>query len=185
MTPDHLNVALIGATGKVAAPAHLNGLAAIPGAHLYAVCDIDATTIDLLADRLGAKAFTSFEEVLADPAVDAVDLVTPPYLHSGQTMAAARAGKHVYCEKPMAQSLEQANAMILFHEQFGTTLMVGESYVFHHPIVAARAAIENGDIGDVLHIRETKGPWRMRREETSRLDGLSHEASAPWRVDPA
>ena len=93
MTPDHLNVALIGATGKVAAPAHLNGLAAIPGAHLYAVCDIDATTIDLLADRLGAKAFTSFEEVLADPAVDAVDLVTPPYLHSGQTIAAARAGK--------------------------------------------------------------------------------------------
>ena len=185
MTPDHLNVALIGATGKVAAPAHLNGLAAIPGAHLYAVCDIDATTIDLLADRLGAKAFTSFEEVLADPAVDAVDLVTPPYLHSGQTMAAARAGKHVYCEKPMAQSLEQANAMILFHEQFGTTLMVGESYVFHHPIVAARAAIENGDIGDVLHIRETKGPLMMRREETSRLDGLSHEASAPWRVDPA
>jgi predicted dehydrogenase len=184
MTSDRLNIALIGATGKVAAPAHLNGLAAISGANLYAVCDIDAASLESLADRLGAKAFTSFEEVLADPAIDAVDLVTPPFLHAEQTIAAAKAGKHVYCEKPMAQSLKQANAMISAHEEAGTTLMVGESYVFHHPIVAARAVIESGGIGDVLHIRETKGPWIMRREEASRLDGLSHEASAPWRVDP-
>jgi predicted dehydrogenase len=184
MTPDQLNIALIGATGKVAAPAHLNAFTGISNANLYAVCDIDDKSVNLLAEQHGAKPFTSLDEVLADPDVDAIDLVTPPFLHAEQTIAAAKAGKHVYCEKPMARSLTEANAMISAHREAGTTLMVGESYVFHHPNVAARATIENGDIGDVLHIRETKGPWVMRETESSRLDGLSHEASAPWRVDP-
>ena len=157
MTSDRLNVALVGATGKVAAPTHLNGFTGIPNASVYAVCDVDPDRVGELAERLGAKAFTSFEEVLADPGIDAVDLVTPPFLHAEQTIAAAQAGKHVYCEKPMAHSITEANTMILAHRDAGTTLMVGESYVFHHPAVAARAVIENGDIGDVLHVREVKG----------------------------
>lgn len=184
MTPERLNIALIGATGKIAAPAHLNGLAAVPNANLYAVCDLDADKVGELAEQTGAKAFTSLADVLADPEVDAVDLVTPPFVHADQTVAAAKAGKHVYCEKPMAHSLAEANEMVSAHQQAGTTLMVGESYVFHHPIVAACGVIDSGDIGDVLHIRETKGPWIMRGDEAKRLDWLSHEANAPWRVDP-
>lgn len=184
MTPERLNIALIGATGKIAAPAHLNGLAAAPNANLYAVCDLDADKVGELAEQTGAKAFTSLADVLADPEVDAIDLVTPPFVHADQTVAAAKAGKHVYCEKPMAHSLAEANEMVSAHQQAGTTLMVGESYVFHHPIVAACGVIDSGDIGDVLHIRETKGPWIMRGDEAKRLDGLSHEANAPWRVDP-
>ncbi|HIF72554.1 MAG TPA: Gfo/Idh/MocA family oxidoreductase [Dehalococcoidia bacterium] len=184
MTPERLNIALIGATGKVAAPAHLNGLRKAPNANLYAVCDIDADSVGELAEQTGAKAFTSLEAVLADPNVDAIDLVTPPFVHAEQTIAAAKAGKHVYCEKPMAHSLAEASAMVSAHQDAGTTLMVGESYVFHHPNVAARTVIDSGDIGDVLHIRETKGPWVMRPDEAQRLSRMSHEANAPWRVDP-
>lgn len=184
MTPERLNIALIGATGKIAAPAHLNGLAAVPNANLYAVCDLDAVKVGELAEQTGAKAFTSLDDVLADPDVDAIDLVTPPFVHADQTVAVAKAGKHVYCEKPMAHSLAEANEMVSAHQQAGTTLMVGESYVFHHPIVAACGVIDSGGIGDVLHIRETKGPWIMRGDEAKRLGGLSHEANAPWRVDP-
>ena len=66
MASERLNVALIGATGKVAAPAHLNGLSAAPNANLYAVCDIDADTVGELAEATGSKAFTSLEAVLAD-----------------------------------------------------------------------------------------------------------------------
>ncbi len=168
----------------MAAPAHLNGLALAKNANLYAVCDIAADKIGELAEATGAKAFTSLEAVLADPNVDAVDLVTPPFVHAEQTIVAALAGKHVYCEKPMTHSLGEASAMVSAHRQSGTTLMVGESYVFHHTNVAARSVIDNGDIGDVLHIRETKGPWVMKSEEAQRLSGLSHEASAPWRIDP-
>jgi len=184
MASDRLNVALIGATGKVAAPAHLNGLSAAPHANLYAVCDLDADFVGELAESTGAKAYTSLDAVLADPNVDAIDLVTPPFAHAEQTIAAARAGKHVYCEKPMTHSLAEASAMVAAHREAGTTLMVGESYVFHHPNVAARAVIDTGDIGDVLHIRETKGPWVMKPEEAARLSGMSHEANAPWRIDP-
>jgi predicted dehydrogenase len=184
MTPERLNIALIGATGKVAAPAHLNGLRKALNANLYAVCDIDADRVGELAQRTRAKAFTSFEEVLNDPNVDGIDLVTPPFMHAEQTIAAAKAGKHVYCEKPTAHSLAEATAMIDAHKQAGTTLMIGESYVFHAPIVAARNAIANGDIGIVMHIRESKGPWLMRTEEATRLGGRSHEANAPWRLDP-
>jgi predicted dehydrogenase len=184
LASERLNVALIGATGKVAAPAHLNGLAAAPNANLYAVCDLDADSVGELAESTGSKAFTSLEAVLADPNVDAIDLVTPPFVHADQTIAAAKAGKHVYCEKPMTHSLAEASAMVAAHRDAGTTLMVGESYVFHHPNVAARAVIESGDIGDVLHIRETKGPWVMKPEEAERLSGMSHEANAPWRIDP-
>ena len=89
MIPERLNIALIGATGKIAAPAHLNGLATAPNANLYAVCDLDADKVGELAEQTGAKAFTSLADVLADPEVDAIDLVTPPFVHADQTVAAA------------------------------------------------------------------------------------------------
>lgn len=184
MSVGRLNIVLVGAAGKVAAPAHLNGLEMIANANIYGVCDVDPYQVSDLAKKYGAKPFTDFDEVLADPNVDAVDLVTPPFLHAEQTIAAARAGKHVYCEKPMTRSLGEADAMVAAHKSSGTTLMVGESYVFHHPNVAARNVIDNGDIGDLLHIRETKGAWVIKPEESQRLSGLSHEANAPWRVDP-
>ena len=78
----------------------------------------------------------------------------------------------------MAHSLSEATVMVEAHREAGTTLMVGDSYVFHHPIVVARAVIDNGDIGDEIHIRETKGPWIMKPEEAARLSGMSHEANA-------
>lgn len=184
MSVDQLNIVLVGAAGKVAAPAHLNGLEQISNANIYGVCDVDPGRVSDLAEKYGAKPITDFDEVLADPNVDAVDLVTPPFLHAEQTIAAAMAGKHVYCEKPMTRSLGEADAMVAAHKSSGTTLMIGESYVFHHPNVAARSVIDSGDIGDLLHIRETKGAWVIKPEESRRLSGLSHEANAPWRVDP-
>ncbi|MGB1748188.1 MAG: Gfo/Idh/MocA family protein [Dehalococcoidia bacterium] len=184
MSVDQLNIVLVGAAGKVASPAHLNGLEQISNANIYGVCDVDPDQVSDLAEKYGAKPITDFDEVLADPNVDAVDLVTPPFLHAEQTIAAAKAGKHVYCEKPMTRSLGEADAMVAAHKSSGTTLMIGESYVFHHPNVAARSVIDSGDIGDLLHFRETKGAWVIKPEESQRLSGLSHEANAPWRIDP-
>ena len=95
MSVGRLNIVLVGAAGKVAAPAHLNGLEMIANANIYGVCDVDLGQVSDLGKKYGAKPFTDFDEVLADPNVDAVDLVTPPFLHAEQTIAAARAGKHV------------------------------------------------------------------------------------------
>jgi predicted dehydrogenase len=109
MPEDKLNIALVGAAGLVAAPAHLNSIPTIERLNFVAVCDVDADAILLLARERGIeKAYSSYEELLADPDIDAVDLTTPPFVHAEMAIAAARAGKHVYVEKPMARSLGEA-----------------------------------------------------------------------------
>ena len=180
---EQLNIALVGAAGRVAAPTHLNALSGIVGANLYALCDADATRLEQVGGEAGdVRLFTSYEDLLADPAVDAVDLVTPPFLHAEQTLAAAAAGKHVYCEKPMAHSVVDGESMVAAMRSADRMLMVGESYVFHEPHVRARALIDRGEIGDVVHVRQTKGPWLMREAERARLGG-DHADVARWRVD--
>ena len=176
-------MALIGAAGKVAAPCHLHAWEMVDGGELVAVCDVDQQAIDQIGDRWGiTKRFTSYEALLADPDIDGVDIVTPPFLHAEMTQAAAAAGKHVYVEKPMARSVGETASMIESASETGITLMVGESYVFQGSNVMARELIDAGEIGDVLHVRQTKGPWVMRPEELDRLEGKGH--FIPWRIDP-
>ena len=180
---DTLRVALIGAAGKVAAPCHLHAWRMVDRGDLVAVCDIDQNAVDGIGDSWGIeKRFTDYEALLEDTGIDAVDIVTPPFLHAGMTIAAAAAGKHVYVEKPMARSAGETRAMIDTARSAGVTLMVGESYVFQGSHMMARKLIDAGEIGNVLHVRQTKGPWVMRPEELDRLEGKGH--FIPWRIDP-
>ncbi|NQW16880.1 MAG: Gfo/Idh/MocA family oxidoreductase [Chloroflexi bacterium] len=183
MSSDKLRVALIGAAGKVAAPCHLHAWQLVDRGELVAVCDVDQRSVDQIGDTWGIKKrYTSYEALLEDPEIDAVDIVTPPFVHANMTLAAAAAGKHIYVEKPMARSTGEARSMIDSASASGVTLMVGESYVFQGSHVMARKLIDAGEIGDVLHVRQTKGPWVMRPEELDRLEGKGH--FIPWRVDP-
>ena len=179
-----LNVALVGAGGKVGAPAHLNALAGIPRANLYALCDANTERLrEVGRDRGVPMLHKSLEETLADPNVDAVSLATPPFVHASQAVAAAKAGKHVYCEKPMAPSLGDCRRMVEAAQNTGVTLMVGESYVFTGSHVLARRLIDEGEIGDVVQVRQAKGVWVFRPEEDRRLGGKGHDDIA-WRYDP-
>jgi predicted dehydrogenase len=178
-----LRVALVGAAGKVAAPCHLNAWRSVRNHDLAAVCDVDRVAVNAIGDQWGIeRRFTDYAELLSDPDIDAVDIVTPPFLHAEMTVAAARAGKHVYVEKPMAQSIAEGQRMVSEAAAADVTLMVGESYVFQNSLVRARKLIDNGEIGPVRHVRQTKGPWVMRDEETRRLGGKGH--FIPWRIDP-
>src|SRR5688500_10595882 len=75
-----------------------------------------------LAEQHGARVFASYEELLAD--VDVVDLCTPTHTHGELALAAARAGRHVVCEKPLARTVEQAREVIAACEQAGVQLLV-------------------------------------------------------------
>lgn len=184
MPSDRLNIALVGAAGLVAAPAHLNAILTIERMNLAAVCDLDADAVQLLADERGVdKAYSSYEELLADPDIDAVDLATPPFVHAEMAIAAARAGKHVYVEKPMARSLGEARSMVRAAADAGVQLMVGESYAFHGPHLIARNLIEGDAIGEVLQVRQFKAPWVFNEAENERLGGQGHHIT--WRYDPA
>ncbi|MCH2126922.1 MAG: Gfo/Idh/MocA family oxidoreductase [Pirellulaceae bacterium] len=178
-----LSIALVGAAGKVAAPCHLNALDAADNLQLTALCDTNEAAIKKLGSRLGIpKVYSQFEQVLEDPSIDAVDIIVPPFLHAPLAIAAAKAGKHVYVEKPMAHSLGEANEMVATAKKANVQLMVGESYYFHGPHQLAHQLIQAGEIGEIVQVRETKAPWVFTDAENRRLNGQGH--NVPWRFDP-
>ena len=178
-----ISLVLVGASGLVAAPCHLNAIAGVDSIELVGICDSNVEPLARLAEQYSAPhIYANLEQVLLDKQVDAVDLVVPPALHYDFAIAAANAGKHVYVEKPMAHTVGQAGAMIAAAESAGVTLMVGESYWFHSPHQRAAELIADGEVGDVLQVRQTKGPWLFTSEEDERLGGKGHDVA--WRHDP-
>lgn len=128
------------------------------------------------AAKHGFKLQPSYEDLLADPSIDAVVLVTPHSHHVPQTIAAAKAGKHVFCEKPFALEGGLAQQAADAAAKAGITLGVGYSRRFHPEIVALREKIRNGDMGTILHVEATMtfpnalflkpGAWRADPSET-------------------
>ena len=100
---------------------------------------------------------TSYDEMLRDPAINTVHIITPTVLHAPMARAAARAGKHIQREKPFALTLEHCEAVCREAEEHGATLMVGESYVFMTPIKKARELVDAGEIGKPQQIRQRLG----------------------------
>lgn len=99
------------------------------------------------------RVYTDYEDILADPAVDLVELLVPHHLHAEMTLATREAGKHVSVQKPMALSVAEADRMIAASERAGTVLRVYENFVFYPPYVRAKAMIEAGEIGEPQMIR--------------------------------
>jgi predicted dehydrogenase len=118
----------------------------------------------------------SYEEIIADPDVDAVVLVTPHSAHSPQTIAAAEHGKHIFCEKPFALTEADAAAAVAAVEQAGVTLGLGYNRRFHPEITKLREMIDAGELGTILHCEATMtfpnalflkpGAWRADTSET-------------------
>jgi predicted dehydrogenase len=118
----------------------------------------------------------SFEDIIADPDIDAVVLVTPNSMHSAQTIAAAEKGKHVFCEKPFALTEADAALAVAACEKAGVTLGVGYNRRFHPEITKLREMIAVGDLGTLLHCEATMtfpnglflkpDAWRASKDET-------------------
>jgi predicted dehydrogenase len=106
------------------------------------------------ADRLGIPtSYGSYEDLLDDPEIEAVYIPLPNHLHAEWSMAAARAGKHVLCEKPMAMSSSQARAMIEAANHAGVKLMEAFMYRLHPLWIEVRRMLDEGVIGDLLAIQ--------------------------------
>ncbi|OIK13300.1 Gfo/Idh/MocA family oxidoreductase [Bacillus sp. MUM 13] len=151
-----LRIGVIGC-GSIATHRHLREYAANPEAEIAAVCDIVKERAEEKASLYQAKPYTIYEELLADDSIDAVSVCTPNYLHAPITIAALRAGKHVLCEKPMATSKEDAEAMIKAAEESGKKLMIAHNQRFVPSHVKARQLIESGKIGKLYSFRTAFG----------------------------
>jgi predicted dehydrogenase len=132
--------------------------------------------VQAFAGDHGLRVAEGYEAVLADPELDAVVLATPHSLHSAQVIAAAEAGKHVFCEKPLALTKDEAEAAVEAVQRAGVTLGLGYNRRFHPEMAKLRERIRAGDLGVVMHAEATMTfpnalflepeQWRARREET-------------------
>jgi len=96
------------------------------------------------------RAYVEFDELLSDPAIDVVDLCTPPGTHAEMAIAALRSGKHVFCEKPIALTTRDAKRMVQAAQKSGKQLMIGHVLPFFPEFSFARKAIVSGKYGRLL-----------------------------------
>jgi predicted dehydrogenase len=120
----------------------------LPGVELVAVCDQNEERAREVAERYGARAYyTDYEKVLADPEITAVSIATPDFAHAEIALAAAQVGKHILCEKPLATTVEEAQAIVDAAARAGVKLMVDFHNRVNPPFAAAREQVRSGAIG--------------------------------------
>ncbi len=137
--------------------------------------------VEAFAKAKNLELAPNYEALLADPGIDAVVLATPHSMHAAQVIAAAAAGKHVFCEKPFTLTKQQAQDAVAAVEKAGVALGIGYNRRFHPEMVKLRDMIRAGELGTVLHIEATMtfpnalfinpAHWRADKAETP-LGGL-------------
>ena len=147
----------------------------VPGASLRWICDLREDNLERIGRRYPAVArTTSFDEVLSDPEVDAIAVATPVSTHFALASAALDAGKHVFVEKPLAATVDQAEALARRAADAGLILMPGHTFLYSPPVTMIRELIEADELGDIYFI------------STSRVNLGLHQsdASVAWDLAP-
>ena len=153
----------------------LPGITSFAGNKLIGVVSRTQARADDFAKRFGAQhAYTSYDDLLRNPEVTVVSIHTPNALHAEQAIAAARAGKHVFCDKPMATNVADAERIVRECDKAGVKLGVN-FHNRHMPcFIETRRIVQSGEIGTVL----------MVQLEASAGVG-ARSVAATWRQDPA
>ena len=162
----------VGIAGLGAAAAQiLPAFAAIHGARLAGAADVRAPAREAFARNFGVPTFDSVDALCQSPDIDVVWIATPNTLHCEHVIAAARAGKHVICEKPMAVTLEECDRMIEACERAGVQYIQGHSKIFDAPIRAMREVVASGRLGPLVQINSWNfNNWLQRPRLASEVD---------------
>src|SRR5712691_4889038 len=168
-----IGVGIIG-DGEIAG-AHIRGyLQAVEHARVTAIADVDPARAERFTERAGRpEIFIDYRQMIASPLVDAVDICLPHHLHKDAIVAAAEAGKHILCEKPLCLTLEEAEAVTHAVTDAGVTLMCAHNQLFLPTVATARQMVRDGRLGKVYGARTTdifsltidpdRLGWRARR----------------------
>jgi predicted dehydrogenase len=133
---------------------HVAGYKDNPDAELWGVCDINQAAAKRFAQEHGIpKIYGTYDEVLDDPEVTAVELLLPHHLHCDYAVKACRAKKHVSVQKPMALNLAECDTMIGAARDNGVKLKVFENFIFYPPYQLAKKLLDAGEIGTPRGIR--------------------------------
>jgi predicted dehydrogenase len=134
-------------------PNLVRNLQAHPDAELAVICDMREDRLEAIGRRFpAARRTTRYEDVLADPAVEAVAIATPVSTHHRLAAAAIAAGKHVFVEKPLAASSEEVLDLMALADWHRRVLMPGHTFLYSPPVNAVRELIRSGELGEIYFI---------------------------------
>jgi myo-inositol 2-dehydrogenase / D-chiro-inositol 1-dehydrogenase len=166
---NRVRIGIIGA-GRIA-NVMANAYQSVPEAELTAVADVIRVVAESFAKKFNIPAvFEDYNDLLSSGIVDAVVICAPTFLHEEVAIASAKAGKHIFCQKPMALTVEACEAITAAAEQAGVKLQTGFMLRFTPPFTDVKVAISSGEIGNLIAIRSSVFGW---------------EPSADWFYDPA
>ena len=178
---DRLRLAIVGCgnISRLNAPGYLQH----PRCDVVALCDTLPERAKRRATEWGItpRLYSDFAQVLDDPGVDAVELLTPTWMHADQIVAALAAGKHVSCQKPLAITVAEADRIAAAVARARTTFRVTENFLYYPPIVKAKALLDASAIGEPSLVR-------IHTTRAQRVEGLTLDMEPDamvWRRDPA
>lgn len=156
------------------AKTHAEEIMALPRAELTAFCDTDPQALQSFTSRYGVKGYREYRKMLDDKDIDVIIICTPSGLHAEMGVMAARSGKHVLVEKPMALTLEDADRLIKACEEEGVLLSVVLQNRFKSSFQMLKSAVEEGRFGKFSHAAITvrwnrndayysNNPWRGKK----------------------
>ena len=162
---DRIGIGIIG-IGNIGVGQHIRGLKALEDrARIVAVCDIYTPRLDRGITLTSAKGYHAYEDLIADPNVDAVIVATPDHWHAKMAIDAMRAGKDVDVEKPMCLTIDEAKEMVRVARQTGRVLAVDSEHMAHGIWKPAAALVGAGVLGQLLwsqtsrHRNSLEPPW--------------------------
>ncbi len=171
MAEKKLNIGIIGAgrIGKL----HANNLVnRVPRARVAAVSDVYLKGARELADSLGIQqAYEDYRKIIDDPEIDAVFICAPTDLHSPISIEAARAGKHIFCEKPIDHDLDKIEAVLEEVKKAGVVYQVGFNRRFDRNFKKVRETVQAGGVGEVHIVKVTSRDPAPPRPEYIKASG--------------
>jgi len=163
-TPVRIAVVGLGYWG----PNLVRNLHELPEAEVACVCDLREEALAAIGRRYPAiERRTKFDDVLEDPAIDAVAIATPVSTHYSLAAGALEAGKHVFVEKPLAASSEEALALVEFAECAGLALMPGHTFLYSPPVNLIRELIAGGELGQIYFVSTSRVNLGLHQPDVS------------------
>ena len=138
-------------------------------AELTALVDIDAASVRQHSEQLGVRGFTDYRVMLEADIVDAVSIATPHHLHSSIGLDCLKAGVHIFVEKPIANRVSEADAMVNLARMKNLKICVGHQYRTHRSSQAMKHLLDTGAIGKILRVLWTWTAFRAERYYTTKI----------------
>ena len=155
-------------------PNLVRNFAETPGAQVAAVADLDTAKLELVGRRFPAvKTTTNFQDLLADASIDAIAVATPVSTHFEIGMAALRSGKHLWLEKPMAETSYQAHKLVDEAERRGRVLIVDHTFIYTGAVRKMGEIIKSGDLGRVYYYDSIRVNLGLFQRDVSVISDLA------------